>query len=154
MKYLSTACFVVFSLGAAIAQTGPAAKARSPLEQSLIASEESFLAAVKKGDVAFLQNTLAPDFSEVGIDGQIEDRQDTLDELSDGGIDRKPYNFKVLAAGDGVEIVTYDAIVRVPAQEDEGPPPRYQHWSSVWVKQGDAWKLKFQQTTATHWGDW
>jgi len=26
--------------------------------------------------------------------------------------------------------------------------PRYQHVSSVWVKQGDQWKLKFQQATA------
>ena len=31
---------------------------------------------------------------------------------------------------------------------------RYQHFSTVWVKQGDAWKMKFQQMTASHWGDW
>ena len=51
-------------------------------------------------------------------------------------------------------IVTYDLILQVPPQEDQGPPPRYQHWTSVWTRQGDTWKLKFQQTTPTHWGDW
>ena len=57
-------------------------------------------------------------------------------------------------AGDGAAIVTYDAIVREAPEEDQGPPPRYQHFSSVWVKVGDGWKLKFHQTTAAHWGDW
>jgi hypothetical protein len=26
--------------------------------------------------------------------------------------------------------------------------PRYQHLSDVWVKQGDQWRLRFQQATA------
>jgi len=153
MRPISWSCFLVFCLAcAAPAQTAP--KTSTALEQSMIANEKAFLAAVKKGDSAFLQRTLAEDFSEVGIDGQIADRQDMLDDLSDGGVERTPYDFKVIAAGPDTEIVTYDAIVQVPAKQDEGPPPRYQHWTSVWVKQGDAWKLKFQQTTATHWGDW
>jgi hypothetical protein len=60
----------------------------------------------------------------------------------------------VVALGQDAAIVTYDAIVREAPEEDQGPPPRYQHFSSVWVKQGDQWKLKFHQATATHWGDW
>ncbi len=47
--------------------------------------------------------------------------------------------------GDNAAIVTYDAIVREAPEEDQGPPPRYQHFSSVWMKQGDQWKLKFHQ---------
>jgi hypothetical protein len=50
--------------------------------------------------------------------------------------------------------VTYNVVLRAPATEDQGPPPRYQHFSTVWVKQGDVWKMKFQQMTASHWGDW
>jgi hypothetical protein len=61
---------------------------------------------------------------------------------------------KVVSAGDTVAIVTYDAVVRVPPAEDQGPPPRYQHFSTTWVKQGDTWKMKFQQMTPSHWGDW
>jgi ketosteroid isomerase-like protein len=131
----------------------PSAKSLSPLEQTLVSAEKSFIAAAKKGDAAFFKRTLADDFSFVGFDGQLYERQDLIDQLGEGGVDLQSYNMKVVSAGD-VGIVTYDAIVRVPAVEDQGPPPRYQHWSSVWAKQGDAWKLKFQQTTPTHWGDW
>ena len=46
----------------------------------------------------------------------------------------------------------YLSVIR--CAEDQGPPPRYQHFSSVWVQQDDQWKLKFHQATAAHWGDW
>jgi hypothetical protein len=61
---------------------------------------------------------------------------------------------RVVSAGEGVAIVTYNVVLRVPPSEDQGPPPRYQHFTTVWVKQGDVWKMKFQQMTAAHWGDW
>jgi hypothetical protein len=65
-----------------------------------------------------------------------------------------PYEMRVVSAGEGVAIVTYNVVLRVPPSEDQGPPPRYQHFTTVWVKQGDIWKMKFQQMTAAHWGDW
>jgi hypothetical protein len=129
-------------------------KALTPLEQTLMDAEKSFVAAAKKGDAAFFKRTLTDDFSFVQFDGQLYDRQDMLDQYADGGVDLLPYDMKVVTAGDGVAIVTYDVVMRVPAVEDQGPPPRYQHFSTVWVKQGDAWKMKFQQMTASHWGDW
>ena len=33
-----------------------------------------------------------------------------------------PYDMKVVMAGEGVAIVTYDVVLRVPAAEDQGPP--------------------------------
>jgi hypothetical protein len=156
MKLVWAMC-AILSLGAVIpgvAQEAAPAKALSPLQQTLLSGEKDFIAAAKKGDVAFFKRTLALDFSFVGFDGQLYERQDMLDQFSGGGVDLQPYNMKVVTAGEGVAIVTYDVIVRVPPQEDEGPPPRYQRWTSVWVKQPDTWKLKFQQTTPTHWGDW
>jgi hypothetical protein len=138
----------------AFAQANAPAKPLTPLEQTLIASEKSFVAAAKKGDAAFFKRTLTDDFSFVAFDGSLYDRQDMLDQYGDGGFDLLPYDIKVVSLGDGVAIVTYDVVVRVPATEDQGPPPRYQHFSTVWVKQGDAWKMKFQQMTANHWGDW
>jgi hypothetical protein len=137
-----------------VAQEAAPAKTLSPLEQTLLSGEKDFIAAAKKGDKTFFKRTLTEDFSFVGFDGQLYERQDMIDQFSGGGVDLQPYNMKVVSAGEGVAIVTYDVIVRVPPAEDEGPPPRYQRWTSVWVKQGDAWKLKFQQTTPTHWGDW
>jgi hypothetical protein len=77
-----------------------------------------------------------------------------IDQFSQGGIDILAYDMKVVSVSDGVAIVTYDVVLRVPPSEDEGPPPRYQHFSTVWTKQGDAWKMKFLQMTVSHYGDW
>jgi len=138
----------------AAGQANAPAKPLSASEQTVLSLEKSFIEAAKRADVAFLKRTLADDFSYVGADGQLADRQERIDELSQGGENIQAYDIKVLSLGDDAAIVTYDAVVRVPPVEDQGPPPRYQHFSSVWVKQGDTWKMKFQQTTPTHWGDW
>jgi hypothetical protein len=135
-------------------QANAAAKPLSPMEQTLMAAENSFVEAAKKGDVGFFKRTLTEDFSFVAFDGQLYDRQDMIDQFGGGGVDLLPYEMKVVPAGEGVAIVTYNVVFRVPPQEDEGPPPRYQHFSTVWVKQGEVWKMKFQQMTAAHWGDW
>lgn len=152
---LLIAVMFTFAVGIpAAAQSNAPAKPLSAFEQTIIDAEKSFIDAVKKPDVALLKRTLTDDFSYVGADGQLADRQQRIDELSQGGENIQAYDIKVLPLADGAAIVTYDAVVRVPPVEDQGPPPRYQHFSSVWVKQGDTWKLKFQQTTPTHWGDW
>jgi ketosteroid isomerase-like protein len=157
MNYRLSIFSVLFCCAFPLATFGQAAapsKPLSPLEQTLMAAEKDFVVAARKGDAAFLKRTLTDDFSFVSFDGQLYDRQEMIDEYSDGGFDLLPYNTKVVTASDGVAIVTYDVVLRVPAAEDQGPPPRYQHFSTVWVKQGDAWKMKFQQMTASHWGDW
>ncbi len=155
VAWLICAISLLGNVTPAAAQEAAPAKALTPLEQTLLSSERDFIAAAKKGDAAFFKRTLSADFSFVGIDGQLYERQDMIDQFSGGGVDLQPYNMKVVSAGENVAIVTYDVIVRVPPEEDQGPPPRYQHWTSVWEKQKqDAWKLKFQQTTPTHWGDW
>ena len=127
----------------------------SPLQQSLVDSEKSLIEAKKKDDAAFFKRTVSPDFAMVGIDGQLLQGREAIDNLGDSDLaELTPYDMKVMVADDETGIVTYDAIVREKPQQDQGPPPRYQHFSSVWMKQGGAWKLKFQQATATHWGDW
>jgi len=141
-------------IAAGFGQAAAPAKAPSALEQTLMAAEKSYVEAAKKGDVAFFKRTLADDFSFVAFDGQLYERQDMIDQFASGGVDLLPYNMKVVSAGEAFAIVTYDVVLRVPAAEDQGPPPRYQHFSTVWVKQGDAWKMKFQQMSVSHWGDW
>ena len=157
MKYalvvLTILCCGVVAVGGT-GQANAPAKPLSPVEQTLMAAEKSFVDAAKKGDVAFFKRTLTDDFSFVQFDGQLYSRQDLLDQFGDGGLNLQPYDMKVVTAGEGVAIVTYDVVLRVPPSQDQGPPPRYQHFSTVWVKQGDAWKMKFQQMTASHWGDW
>ncbi len=138
-----------------VAQTPPATKAPSALEQTAIANEKTLIEAKRKDDGAFFKRTLSQDFSLVGVDGRLLEGQEAVDNLGDSGLlELTPYDIKVVALGDDGAIVTYDAIVREAPEEDQGPPPRYQHFSSVWVKHGDQWKLKFHQATAAHWGDW
>ncbi len=154
-NYLVVCCVLLCLSCAASAQSANApAKPPTPLEQTLISAENSFIDAAKKGDVAFFKRTLADDFSFVSYDGQLYSRQEMIDQYSEGGQNFQPYDMKVVPAGDSAAIVTYDVVLRVPPAEDQGPPPRYQHISTVWTKQDGAWKMKFQQMTASHWGDW
>jgi hypothetical protein len=150
---------VLFLLACAIAgaaQTSAPAHDFTPLTQALTASETTLIAAKKKDDKTLFKRILAEDFTLVGVDGALHQKQEAVDELGDSGLlELTPYNLKVVAlSGNEAAIVTYDAIVRKAPEEDQGPPPRYQHFSSVWVKQGDQWKLSFHQATAAHWGDW
>ena len=132
----------------------PPEKPATEFDQTLMTAEKAFINAAKKGDVAFFKQTLTNDFSYVSYDGQLYGRQDMIDQYIQPGSDIMPYEMKVVSAGDGVAIVTYNVVFRVPPAEDQGPPPRYQHFTTVWVKQADGWKMKFQQMTASHWGDW
>ena len=145
------ACFLAVT---ALAQPNAPAKPLSPFEQTLVNNEKSYIEAVQKGDTAFFKRTLSDDFSIVSFDGQLSDRQEMLDQFGEGGLDLMPYDMKVVGMGENAGIVTYDVVVRVPPSEDQGPPPRYQHFSTVWVKQEGAWKMKFQQMSISHWGDW
>lgn len=155
MKFwLVTCLFVAGVISHVGAQTASAAAKPLTPTETVLAAEKGFIDAAKRGDVAFLKRTLTDDFSYVGSDGQLAERQDMIDDLAEGGQNLLAYNMKVVSVTDGVAIVTYDVVVRVPPAEDQGPPPRYQHFSTVWVKQGDTWKMKFHQKTAAHWGDW
>jgi hypothetical protein len=148
----------------AFGQANAPDKPLTPQEQALVAAEKGFIEAARKGDAAFLKRTLTDDFSFVSFDGELAGRQDMIDQLAGGGTDLLAYDTKVISVSDGVAIVTYDVVLRVPPAEDQGPPPRYQHFSTVWVKQsdakqsdakqGDVWKMKFQQQSVAHWGDW
>jgi len=144
--------FLASGVGAQSGNAPP--KPLSATEQILMTAEKSFIEAAKKGDVGFFKHTLTDDFSFVSFDGQLYDRQDMIDQYGQPGTNVLPYEMKVIPSGENTAIVTYNVVYTVPPSEDEGPPPRYQHFSTVWVKQGDSWKMKFQQMTASHWGDW
>ncbi|MFY9912529.1 MAG: nuclear transport factor 2 family protein [Candidatus Sulfotelmatobacter sp.] len=155
MKRGSMVCMVLLLAGVVPSIAQAPAQVVGLLQQSLIDKEKNLIEAKKKDDALFFKRTVSPDFAMVGIDGQLLQGREAIDNLGDSDLaELTPYDMKVMVADDETGIVTYDAIVREKPQQDQGPPPRYQHFSSVWVKQGGAWKLKFQQATATHWGDW
>jgi hypothetical protein len=125
------------------------AASSTPLEQTLIANTNAVQEAQKKKDVDFLKRTLADDFNEVGSEAKLHERSVFLDGARDGELkDYNAYNFQVLPINDAVAIVTYDCIVHMSEGDAPGLAPRYQHISDLWVKQGDQWRLKFQQATA------
>lgn len=129
--------------------------APGPLTEILTAREKTLIEAKKKDDAALLRQLVSDNFTLVGVDGALHEKQEALDELGDSGlIELTPYNVKVVSLVGDAGLITYDAVVRKAPEEDQGPPPRYQHFSSVWVKQADEWKLKFHQSTPAHWGDW
>jgi len=146
-------CYIATSPLAA--QTPAATRTLSPLEQSALANEKNLIEAKKKDDALFFKRTLSQDFSLVGVDGKLLQGQEAAANLGDSNLlELTPYDMKVVALADDAAIVTYDAIVGEKPEEDQGPPPRYQHFSSAWVKPAGQWKLKFHQATAAHWGDW
>jgi hypothetical protein len=147
--------FLIASSILSSAQDSAASKSPTTQEQSLIDAEKTLIAAKVKDDEAFFKRDVTNDFAMVGIDGMLQQGQDAIDNLGDSDLaELSPYDMRVVFPAENTAIVSYDAVVLEKTREDQGPPPRYEHFSSVWVKQGDAWKLSFQQATATHWGDW
>jgi hypothetical protein len=109
---------VVTGMAQAPAQAGAATTSLSPLEQAMIANEKAFIVATNTRDKDYFKRTLTGDYSLVGYDGQLHDREEIESDLSSGGVDLMPYNMKVVEISEGTAIVTYDVVFLVPAAED------------------------------------
>jgi hypothetical protein len=119
----------------------------SPFAEKLIALEKALPAAQKRHDRDFYKNTLTDDFISVGTDGKIHSKEEILGDLPSTELkEYRPYNIQVLPLNEGAAVVTYDVIIGMVHYDDE--TPRYQHVSSIWVKRGENWQLRFQQATA------
>ena len=144
-----TIILVLFLTLYAFAQN-PGAVTHKPLtafEQMLIEQDRALSRAQMKKDVDFFKRTVADDFMGVGTDGTTFDKADIVSSAQEFNLQEyTPYNIRVFQLNDNEAIVTYDCVVR-EAQFDE-TAPRYQHISNLWMKQGDQWRLKFQQATA------
>jgi len=134
-----------------MAQMAPNSASEKPLtqlEHTLIGESEAVAAAQKAKDPAALERLLSDDFVRVGNEGGLHDKSDILDDAREGRLEEyRLYDFHVFVLDENVAIVSYSAVIQMP-EEDEDLPPRYQHFSDVWVKQGDQWRLRFEQTTA------
>lgn len=122
-------------------------KSLSPLEQQLISYERAIPEAQKKHDLDFYRRTLTDDFVAVGTDAKLHTKDEILEDLrATELLEYRTYDVQVVQLNDGAAVVTYDVIIRMSRYDED--IPRYQHISSVWVKLGDQWKLRFQQATA------
>jgi hypothetical protein len=120
----------------------------SPLAQQLLDLEKAFSDAQKRHDRDFVKAALTDDFVSISTDGEPRSKANVLSDVaSDERLEYRIYNAQVVPLDDSAAVLTYDVIVRMVHYDED--TPRYQRVSSVWVKQGDDWKLKFQQATAT-----
>ena len=133
---------------AAELQHPPQPKPLSPFEQSVVDAQKAFLEAVDRGDAAYVKNAVADDFLVITTNGDSGTKTELVDSVHPSpkrGHAPILYDFHVVTINDNAAIVTYK--VADPGAGLE----RYQHLSDTWVKQGDQWKLKFEQTTINLW---
>ncbi len=105
------------------------------LEESLWKSETRF-------DRNYMNKILTPDFFEFGRSGKIYRREDTLGVLAQHIEAKFPLkDFVVRPITDEVVQVTYVSEVADQGQTDFG------NRSSIWMKTGEGWKLRFHQGT-------
>ncbi len=120
------------------------AKSRPParFQQSLVAAQQALYDATRNKDVAYVKKAVADDFVLIKTTGESVDRDELIEDAQNGAIQTQPrmYNVQAVGLGDSAAILTYDVVFI-------DKKPRYQHISSTWVKKGDQWKLRFQQST-------
>ncbi len=135
---------------AAMVSLSPCFAQSNPLQQTLIDAQQRAANAEIKKDAAFFSQTLAENYTEVDPNGDTSDREDVIKGVSDSDITNiLLYDFKLVPLNDGAAVLTYDRVI-LRTKRDFGSR-RYQHVSSTWVKEGDQWKLKFQQVTPNQW---
>ena len=139
---------VAFSIGLALSCSAQTATVAPPLQQALIAQTHAVAQAQKSKDADTLKRLLTDDFQQVGSEGRLHDKDDFIGDAKDGKLTYYTlYGLKVLPVDENAAIVTCDAIIH-GTEGDNVLVPHYQHLSFIWVKQGDQWRLRFQQATA------
>jgi hypothetical protein len=121
----------------------------TPFQQQLLDTQKALLDAIKRGDTAFVSNAVANDFVAITANGDPGGKGELVEAAAPAkGQAAKPqplfYDFKVVQLSDNAGVVTYNVVF--PSHIE-----RYQHLSDTWVKEGNQWKLKFQQTTLNLW---
>jgi hypothetical protein len=119
----------------------------SPLADTLIANSRAVPQFMKAKDIEGLKILLADDFRIVGSDGRLHEKGEILGAAREGALrDFMFYDPEVIQIDADTSLVTYNLIVTMP-EGDDLLSPRYQKISDLWVRQGSAWRLKFEQAT-------
>ena len=124
------------------------AHASDPVAEELVAREKALSDALKKHDRGAYKNLLTDNFLSIGADGKVHPKDELMSDFASTDLlEYRLYNIQVVPLNPDASVITYDVIVRMAHYDDE--TPRYQHVSSIWLKQAGDWKLKFQQATAS-----
>jgi hypothetical protein len=120
----------------------------------LIEKSKAVLEAIKTKDVQTLNGLLAENFRGIDVGGSFSSRQETLESAREGFVkDFLFYNPQAARIDNDTVLVTYNTAVTLSDSalrelvDDNITWPRYSKISDLWVRQGDDWKLKFEQIT-------
>lgn len=135
-------------LGSVCFGQAPTPTGESALSQTLIAKSKSVLQNVKSKDVTALNALLSNDFRIVWSDGKLHERGELLGAAQEGMLrDFQFYSAEVVPIDSNSALVTFNLVVDMPEGDDPGMAPRYQKVSDLWVREGNDWRLKFEQAT-------
>ena len=148
MKVFSAVLFLAFlTQSAASAQSVPLEDSAA-LARQLTAKSNQVQSLRKLKNISGIKLQLTDDFEYVGGDGRLHHRDELLDDMQDGTLrDFKLYDPRAIQIDSGTALLTYSVILDMREGDDPGMAPRYQKVSDLWVRQGDEWRLKFEQST-------
>ena len=132
----------------ALAQTAQSTENSGSLIQTLMEKSNEVHSLRKSKDINGIKLLVTDDFDYVGGDGRLHHLDELLGDMQDGTLrDFKLYDPQAVQIDSNVALLTYSAILDMREGDDPGMAPRYQKVSDLWVKQGDEWRLKFEQAT-------
>lgn len=113
----------------------------SPEMEQMRELEESLWMASTRFDRQYMDVVLADEFVEFGRSGRRYDRSEILDTPAQE-IDADLADFTLRVIAPGAVLVTYRSVARYPSGEEHA-------WrASLWVWDGNRWRLHFHQGTA------
>ncbi len=116
------------------------------LGTTLLEQEKAFINAQMHGDAAPMARLLTDDFVLVDTAGHNVSRAELLGE---GDIKQYAiYQPRTLVLNDGAVMLSYNVIVGETPVDEDSHVHRYQRVTTIWVKQGADWKMKFHQAAA------
>lgn len=111
-------------------------------------SSRAVLEAQKTKNTDAIKQLLSDDFTMVGSDGKVYDKDELIDTAREGRLKSyQIYDVKIEDVGDEAILVSYSLIV-TQSEGDNGLVPRYQRVTDLWMKQGTQLRLKFEQASA------
>lgn len=115
------------------------------LLEHLQSLEEEFLLDPSRSSPVRLEELLSADFVEFGASGRVFDRAGTIASLVDGESTtvHAVFDFTLLRLATDAALVTY----RIESRSPGGEPARESLRSSLWIKEGDSWVVRFHQGT-------
>jgi len=111
-------------------------------------SSRAVLEAQKTKNTDAIKQLLSDDFTMVGSDGKVYDKDELIYTAREGRLKSyQIYDVKIEDVGDEAILVSYSLIV-TQSEGDNGLVPRYQRVTDLWMKQGTQLRLKFEQASA------